>query len=109
QLDQKFVPRRIVLEGKRQPFLQALTACRRDVVLLAPLLAGLADLDQSLRYHLLQRGIDLTVALAPEVPNRCLDRLPDVVPGAVRFNRKHAEDHIGRARASHYLKDISDR
>src|SRR5208337_5182956 len=82
QLQQQLVARHFVARRLLEPLAQPLTPRLEQRVHLAIGPAGLAldvRFDQSCLLELLERRIDLTVALAPEMTDRLLDRLLEVV------------------------------
>src|SRR5689334_21126876 len=77
----------------RKPFLQPIAACWGDRVdVLVALLAWLSALRHQLPgFELLEGGVELSVALAPEMRNALAHELAYFIAGH-GFNGEHAED-----------------
>src|ERR1017187_6045538 len=104
QLEQELIARRIVAVRDGQPLLQACAAGSGQAVLpaLRPGPRGcLARFDQAFGCQPLEGGVDLAVALAPEVADAAFDGLVDVVAGLVGLDGEQAENDVSCLVALH--------
>ena len=102
ELEQELVAGRLVIEGLGEPLLEALAAGGGDGVLPATGFGGgRGGLDEAFGGEALEGGIDLAVALAPEVADAGFDGFSDVVAGEVGFDSEEAEDDVVGAGVVH--------
>src|SRR4029077_6553757 len=105
QLQQQLIAERLHLRFPCEPLLQLPASRPREPINLATapaLLSSPPTLLQFLRFQPLERGINLSVALAPEEPDALLHRLADVIPRH-RPQAQHAQDGVFAALSFDHL------